>query len=114
MGTMSMNVHDRAREIGVMRAIGASDGAVLQIFVAEGIAIGVLSWPIAGVLALPISKALSVIVGDKFTGAPLSYTFSSSSALSWLVLVGVLSALASFLPAWNATRLSVREVLDYE
>jgi putative ABC transport system permease protein len=114
MGTMSMNVHDRAREIGVMRAIGASDGAVLRIFVVEGITIGVLSWPIAGVLALPISKALSVIVGDKFTGAPLSYTFSSSSALSWLGLVGILSALASFLPAWNATRLSVREVLGYE
>ena len=114
MGTMSMNVHDRAREIGVMRAIGASDRGVLQIFVVESIVIGVLSWPIAAVLALPISKVLSTIVGDKFTGAPLSYTFSSSGVLFWLVLVGILAALASFLPAWNATRLSVREVLDYE
>jgi putative ABC transport system permease protein len=114
MGTMSMNVHERAREIGVMRAVGASDGAVLRICMVEGICVGVLSWPAGAVLALPISKVLSAVVGNKFTGAPLSYTFSVSGALFWLVLVGILAALASFLPAWNATRLSVREVLSYE
>jgi putative ABC transport system permease protein len=114
MSTMSINVHERAREIGVMRAIGASDGAVLQIFVVEGICIGVLSWPIGAVLALPISRVLSTIVGDQFTGAPLIYTFSLSGALFWLLLVGALAALASFLPAWNATRMSVHEVLSYE
>jgi putative ABC transport system permease protein len=114
MGTMSMNVHERAREIGVMRAVGASDGAVLRICMVEGICVGVLSWPAGAVLALPISKLLSAVVGNKFTGAPLSYTFSLSGALFWLVLVGILAALASFLPAWNATRLSVGEVLGYE
>jgi putative ABC transport system permease protein len=114
MGTISMNVHERAREIGVMRAIGASDRAVLQIFVVEGILIGLLSWPMGAVLALPISKVLSTIVGDEFTGAPLSYTFSLSAALFWLVVVAILAALASLLPAWNATRLRVREVLSYE
>jgi len=114
MSTMSINVHERAREIGVMRAIGASDAAVLRSVVVEGVCIGVLSWPIGAVLALPISTVLSTIVGDEFTGAPLSYTFSLSGALFWLVLAGILAALASFLPAWNATRLSVHEVLSYE
>jgi putative ABC transport system permease protein len=114
MGTMSLNVHERAREIGIMRAIGASDGGVLQIFVVEGICIGVLSVPIGAALAIPISQALSAVVGEKFTHAPLSYTFSVGSALLWLGLVGVLAALASFMPAWNAARLSVREVLGYE
>src|SRR4051812_33812814 len=114
MGTMSMNVHERAREVGVMRAIGASDGGVLQIFVVEGLCIGVLSAPIGAALAIPISRALSDTVGNKFTHAPLSYTFSFSGTLFWFVLVGILAALASFLPAWNATRLSVREVLGYE
>jgi putative ABC transport system permease protein len=114
MGTMSLNVHERAREIGIMRAIGASDGGVLQIFVVEGICIGVLSVPIGAALAIPISQALSAVVGEKFTHAPLSYTFSVGSALLWLGLVGALAALASFMPAWNAARLSVREVLGYE
>ena len=114
MGTMSLNVHERVREIGIMRAIGASDGGVLQIFVVEGICIGVLSAPMGAALAIPISQALSAVVGEKFTHAPLSYTFSVGSALLWLGLVGVLAALASFMPAWNAARLSVREVLGYE
>jgi putative ABC transport system permease protein len=114
MGTMSMNVHERAREIGVMRAIGASNGGVQQIFLVEGICIGVLSAPVGAALAVPISRALSAVVGEKFTHAPLSYTFSMPSALLWLGLVTVLAALASFLPAWRASRLSVREVLGYE
>jgi putative ABC transport system permease protein len=114
MGTMSMNVHERAREIGIMRAIGASDGGVLQIFVVEGICIGVLSAPFGAALAYPISRALSAVVGEKFTHAPLSYTFSGGSALLWLGFVGVLAALSSFLPAWHAVRLTVREVLGYE
>ncbi|MCZ7667509.1 MAG: FtsX-like permease family protein [Chloroflexi bacterium] len=41
---MSLNVIERTREIGVMRAVGASDTAVLQIFITEGILIGLLSW----------------------------------------------------------------------
>jgi putative ABC transport system permease protein len=32
----------------------------------------------------------------------------------WLVIVLVLSLIASILPAWNASRLTVREVLAYE
>jgi len=114
MGTMSMNVHERAREVGVMRAIGASDGTVLKTVVVEGVCIGVLSWPVGALLALPISEVLTTTVGDEFTGAPLTYIFSLSGALFWLVFVVILSALASFLPAWGATRLSVREVLSYE
>src|SRR5262249_58113873 len=36
MGTMSINVLERTREIGVLRAIGASNGAVLRIVIVEG------------------------------------------------------------------------------
>ena len=42
---------ERIREIGVMRAIGASDGAVLQVVIVEGVLIGMLSWLISIVLA---------------------------------------------------------------
>jgi len=114
MGTMSINVLERSREIGVMRAIGASNGAMLQIFLVEGLLIGTLSWVLGALLSLPISKLLSDVIGNAFMRAPLSFTFSANGALEWLALVAVLSTLASFLPAWRAMRLSVRQVLAYE
>jgi putative ABC transport system permease protein len=114
MGTMSLNVIERTREIGVMRAIGASDGAVRRIFVVEGVLIGVISWLVGTLIAMPISQALSLGVGVSLLQAPLSYRFSLLGVAIWLVVVIVLALLASILPAWNASRLSVREVLAYE
>ena len=114
MGTMSINVLERTREIGVMRAVGASDGAVLKVFMVEGLLIGALSWLIGAILALPISKLLSDAVGMALTDAPLSYTFSTKGALLWLAIVLILAAMASLLPSLNASRLTVREVLAYE
>jgi putative ABC transport system permease protein len=114
MGTMSINVLERTREIGVMRAIGASNRSVRRVFIIEGIIIGVISWLIGVILAYPLSKLLSDIIGQQFLNAPLVYTFSLTGAAIWLVLVIVLAAVASFLPAWNASRITVREVLAYE
>jgi putative ABC transport system permease protein len=111
---MSLNVLERTREIGVMRAIGASDGAVLRIVVVEGVIIGVLSWLIGTLLALPLSRFLSDMVGRSIMEADLSYTFSTQGALLWLALVIILATLASSWPARNATRVTVRDVLAYE
>jgi putative ABC transport system permease protein len=114
MGTMSMNVLERTREIGVMRAIGASDLSVLSIVVTEGVLIGIISWVMGAVLAFPISKVLSDQVGMLFVGAPFSYVYSVNGALLWLGIAVALAAFASFVPAWNASRLTVRDVLVYE
>jgi putative ABC transport system permease protein len=114
MGTMSLNVLERTREIGVMRAIGASDGAVLQIVIVEGLLIGALSWLVGAALALPLGKALSDIVGYSIMQAELSYTYSVEGVGLWLALVLILAALASFWPARNASRVTVRDVLAYE
>ncbi len=113
MGTMSINVIERTREIGVMRAIGASDAAVLRIVIAEGILIGVLSWLIGALIAFPVSKLLSEGVGVIF-GFTFHFAFSPVGVLLWLGIVVVLAAVASFLPAWSASRLTVRDVLAYE
>ena len=114
MGTMSINVLERTREIGVMRAIGASDGAVVQVFLVEGVIIGLLSWLIGTVVALPLSKLLSDAVGIAFMQAPLSYTFSMSGVAIWFIVVVIVAAIASFIPSRSASRITVREVLAYE
>ena len=58
MGTMSINVLERTREIGVLRAIGAPNRAVAQVFILEGIAIGLLSWLMGALLAIPMTPRL--------------------------------------------------------
>lgn len=114
MGTMSINVIERTREIGVMRAIGAATGSIMQIIVVEGVLIGVISWLQAALLSLPLAKLLADQVGNAFVDAPLSFGFSTAGVGLWLVIVIVLAAVASFLPARTASRLTVREVLAYE
>ncbi len=114
MGTMSTNVLERTREIGVMRAIGATDGAIQRIVIVEGIIIGLLSWFIGAAFAYPIGAVISEGVGQVLFNTSLPYTFSSTGVITWFFIVAVLATLASFLPAWNASRLTVREVLAYE
>ncbi len=114
MGTMTINVVERAREIGVLRAVGASDGAVLRIILAEGALIGALSWAIGALVAIPISKLLADALGEVFIRRPLAYRYSLEGIVLWALIVMALAFLASWLPAWRASRLAVREVLAYE
>lgn len=113
-GTMGINVLERTREIGVMRAVGASSLSIAKVFVVEALCIGVISWLIGAVLALPVSMLLSYQVGMLFMESPLEFTYSMLGLAIWLALSVVLSVLASLLPAWNAARLSVRDILSYE
>jgi putative ABC transport system permease protein len=114
MGTMSINVLARTREIGVLRAIGAPNKGVARVFIREGIAIGLISWLLGTVLAYPLGKGLSDAVGLAVMGVPLNFSYSLTGVWAWLILVIILSAMASFIPARNASRLTVREVLAYE
>jgi putative ABC transport system permease protein len=114
MGAMSINVLERTREIGVLRAIGAPNRGVAQVFILEGVAIGVMSWLFGSLLAIPIGKGLGLVIGTAIMGVPLTFSYSIQGLWLWLVIVIVLSALASFIPARNASRLTVREVLAYE
>jgi putative ABC transport system permease protein len=113
-GTMSLSVLERIREIGVMRAIGASNGAVMQVIMAEGVVIGLMSWLMGTLLALPVGKVLSDAVGIRIIGTTLTYTVPPIAVFLWLGLVVLLAMLASYVPAQSAAQLSVREVLAYE
>ena len=113
-GTMTINVVERSREIGVLRAVGASDRSVLLIFLAEGVLIGALSWALGVLVSLPVSKLLSDALGNVFVDRPLSWAYSIEGMIAWAVIVLILAAVASLLPAWRASRLAVREILAYE
>ena len=113
MGTLSISVVERTREIGVMRAIGAKTLTILGMFMMEGVLQGLMSWviviPISFVLGKPMANALGMALFD----ATLDYQYNYSAVLVWLVIILVISTLASILPARNATLISVRDSLAY-
>jgi putative ABC transport system permease protein len=113
-GTMGMNVLERTREIGITRAIGADDRAVMRTVIAEGVVIGLLSFALAIILSFPFTYGLSAIVSLAVFQTPIDVVFTYMGYAIWLALVLVLSTIASILPARNAARLTIREVLAYE
>jgi putative ABC transport system permease protein len=114
MGTMGMNVLERTREIGVMRAIGAVDFEIVKSVVIEGMMIGLISWVIAVVLSFPISFFLLRIISTSMIDTDMDLQVTGAGFIIWLGVVVFLSVVASMVPARSAARLTIREVLAYE
>ena len=115
MGTMSINVMERTREIGVMRAIGASNSSVLRIILVEGLIIGLISWTIGGLIAMPSQSGLTLAVGMALLESAPSYIFSTRERSAVAGRGPCAGALWQALcRRARASRLTVREVLSYE
>ena len=112
-GTLSINVIERRREIGVMRAVGASSADVARIFMGEGLLLGLLSWAIAVPLGLIAGGPFVKAIGDVIE-FPGQYSLAVQGLWIWLAIVVALSLVASWLPAHRATQISVSESLAYE
>jgi putative ABC transport system permease protein len=114
MGTMSINVLERTREIGVMRAIGASNFDIQSIVIVEGLVVGLISWAISILLAIPITTVLCFGVGMAILTAPMPAVYGLTGIIAWLLFTLFLATIASALPARRASRLTVRDTLAYE
>ena len=113
-GTMSINTLERTREIGVMRAIGASNTDIQSIVIVEGMVIGIIAWAVSILLSFPITGVLTFGVGMAIMTAPMPAVFGASGVIAWLIFTLVLTVIASYLPARRASRLTVRDTLAYE
>lgn len=114
MGTMSINVLERTREIGIMRAIGASNFDIQSIVIVEGMIIGLISWVISIFLSIPITNFLAFGVGTAMFQSPMPVVYGASGIFVWLIFTLVLAAIASSLPARRASKLTVKDTLAYE
>ena len=112
--TMGINMLERIREIGVLRAVGASNGAIRRIVLLEGLVIATLSWLIGLALSYPVAQVMSEQIGVALLDTPLSFTYALPAAIAWFFVLLVLAVAASLGPARNAVRLTIREVLAYE
>ena len=114
MTTMSLNVLERRREMGVLRAIGAAPRTVWLIVVAEAVATASLSWALAALVAWPFSRTLADLLARGLFRTGLEFVFEPSGLLVWFSVCVLLAAVASLLPAWHASRCPVREAIAYE
>jgi putative ABC transport system permease protein len=114
MTTMSLNVLERRREMGVLRAIGAAPRMVWLIVVTEAVATATLSWALAALVAWPFSRTLANLLVRGLFRTSLDFVFEPSGLLVWLSVCVLLAAVASLLPAWHASRCPVREAIAYE
>ncbi|UCH59679.1 MAG: FtsX-like permease family protein [Anaerolineales bacterium] len=112
-GALSLSVMERRREIGVMRAIGASSWTIFRLFIGEGLILGWLSWLFAFPLSIPVGRLMSQAIGSALE-TEFFYNFSTTGPVMWLGIITILSILASWLPARGATKISVRESLAYQ
>jgi putative ABC transport system permease protein len=112
-GVLTLSVLERRREIGVMRAIGASSWAIARLFIGEGLILGWLSWLISLPLSLPAGRLMVQAVGSAFQ-LDMVYNYTPAGAVLWFIIITILSILASWFPARGATRISVRESLAYQ
>jgi len=114
MSTMSINVLERTREIGVLRAIGASNWDIQSIVIVEGMVIGLISWAIGLLLSIPMTGVMASGVGLIVFGTSLPTIYGLTGVFAWLIGILVLGVIASALPARSASRLTVKATLAYE
>lgn len=112
-GTLAIGVLQRTREIGVLRAIGARSATIFNLFMLEGFLHGILAWlisiPVAYLLAEPLAKKLGQIMLE----LQLDFVFSTLSVGLWLAIILSIVVVASYWPARYATRIVVRDSLNY-
>lgn len=109
VNTMTIAVAERTREIGIRKAIGASDGDVLREFVAEAAAIGALGGA-CGIVA-GIALATWLDARSASSGNLELFAVTPRLALGSFVFAVVLSVVAGLLPAVRAARLDPTDAL---
>ena len=112
LNTLTLNVLERRREIGVLRAIGAVDANLVQVFLTEGLALGLGGWLVGVVIGYPLGRLLVNLMQSVLFH--IDYEFSPTMVLTSLVFALAIASLASLAPALGAARLRAGQVLRYE
>ncbi len=127
ISSLIMMVKDKARDIAILRTMGASSGAILRIFLMCGASVGILGTLIGfglGVLFCAyienIRQFVQTITGTKLFDPTVYYLEQLPAKLDWhqvaevLVMSIALSLLATLYPSWRAARIDPIEALRSE
>ena len=115
---MLYNVRERTKEIGTLKAMGASNRTILGQFMIEGIILSL----IAGIIGIAIGTVGASGIGSlllpRLTNGtdlvPLALTITPELILAGLVIAVALGALGSLYPAWRAAKIRPAEAMRHE
>lgn len=105
--TMGTNVLERSREIGVLKTIGATPRQVARLITTEALVIAGLSFVASTLVSLPLSRWVGRTVGMLAFRVQLPFSVDPGGLVTWLVLVLVVGAMATAVPAGRAARWTV-------
>jgi lipoprotein-releasing system permease protein len=127
ISSLIMMVKDKARDIAILRTMGAGSGAILRIFLMCGASVGVLGTLIGFALGVVFCANIEAIreFVQKLTGTPLFdptvyYLEQLPAQLDWhqvtevILMSFALSLLATIYPSWRAARIDPIEALRRE
>ncbi len=117
INTLIMAIYERTREIGLMKAVGASRGTIRWLFTIEAGSIGFWGGVVGVAIAWIVGQAINVVTHLTFLRDYKGFNISTFPL--WLVLAVIalstgLALLAGLLPANRAARLDPIEALRYE
>lgn len=110
---MGTSVLERTRELGIMKTLGATPRQSARLVVGEGLFVGVLSWGVAAMAAVPLTALVGQTVGMLSFRVRLPLVVDGTTMALWLALVAAGAALATLLPARRAARLTVWGALSH-
>jgi putative ABC transport system permease protein len=112
LNTLAIGVIERTREIGMLRAVGATRGQVRNVILAEAIILSALGTAF-GILA-GLYLGYMAVEAMKTAGYPMEYVFPTAGLLG-AVAAGILfGVLAAIIPARQAARMEIVQALRYE
>jgi putative ABC transport system permease protein len=112
VNTLSMSVFERTREIGVLRAVGATQLQVGRLVIDEGIVISLIGC----LVGVAVGSALGYlfVLGSGAGGFEVNFYYPKAPALAALLSGLLIGVFAGLLPARSAARKSIVEAVQYE
>ncbi len=104
VNTMLTSVHERIKDIGIMRAVGASRNQIIKVFLYEAVIVGV----VGGLLGYVVGTVLAYIIGPLIFGG-VAVTYVPQYFLPALGLATVIAVIATVYPAFRASKIKIAE-----